>query len=116
MVWEEILDKTLGPREDRVLEILRIALSRFWYHGKPRMSMRLDDWNKGVLGRRNLGKEVLEAMLKVELVRKITISGVSEGGIAFDKSSMNDLQNYMDNQQIQGKIRKVFRLLVDVDR
>ena len=113
VVWEEVLGRALGSREDRVLEILRIALSRFWYHGRPRMSMRLDDWNKGVLGKRNLAEEILEAMLKVKLVQKVAISGVSEGGIAFDKSSMNDLRNYMDNQQIQGKIREVFRLLVN---
>ena len=111
--WEEVLGRVLGSREDRVLEILRIALSRFWYHGRPRMSMRLNDWNKGVLGKRNLAEEILEAMLKVKLVQKVAISGVSEGGIAFDKSSMNDLRNYMDNQQIQGKIREVFRLLVN---
>lgn len=115
-VWEEILGRALGSREDRVLEILRIALSKFWYHGRPRMSMRLDDWNKGVLGKLNLAEKILEAMLKVKLVQRITISGVSEGGIAFDRSSMNDLQKYMDNQQIQGKIREVFLLLVDADR
>ena len=116
VVWEEILGKALGSREDRVSEILRIALSKFWYHGSPRMSMRLNDWNKGVLGKLNLAEKILEAMLKVGLVHRITISGVSEGGIAFDKSSMNDLQKYMDNQQIQGKIKEVFRLLVDADR
>ena len=112
IAWEKILNTRLSSREDQTLNILRIALGKFWYHGRPRVSMRLDDWNKGVLSKLGLAKRVLEVMLKVGLVKKITISGVSEGGIAFDRASMRDLQNYMDNQQIQGKIKEMYQLLV----
>ena len=112
VVWEEILGRNIGSREEQMLKVLRVALGRFWYHGRPRISMRLDDWNKGVLGNLGLARQILDVMLKVELVRKINISGVTEGGIAFDKSSMRDLQSYMDNQQLQGKIKDVFEILV----
>ena len=95
-----------------MLKVLRNALGRFWYHGRPRISMRLDDWNKGILGNLGLAGRVLDVMIKVGLVKVISISGVSEGGIAFDKSSMNDLQNYMDNQQLQGKIKEVYVQLI----
>ena len=113
IVWEEILGRSLGSREEQMSKVLRVALGRFWYHGRPRLSMRLDDWNKGILGNLGLARKVLDAMLRVELVKRINISGVSEGGIAFDKPSMRDLQSYMDNQQLQGKIRDVFEILVN---
>ena len=113
VVWEEVLGRNLGSKKDQMLKVLRAAMGRFWYHGRPRISMRLDDWNKGILGNLGLSRRVLDVMLKVGLVRRITISGVSEGGIAFDKSSMRDLQSYMDNQQLQGKIKEVFEVLVN---
>ena len=113
VVWSQVLGKGLGAKEEQMSKVLRNALGRFWYHGRPRLSMRLDDWNKGILRNLGLANYVLNVMLKVGLVTKISISGVSEGGIAFDKSSMNDLRNYMDNQQLQGKILEVFHLLIE---
>ena len=113
IMWGEILGKASGSKQDTTLSILRVALGKFWYHGRPKGSMRLDDWNKGTLRKLGQAQKVMNVMLKVGLVERITISGVSEGGILFDRNSMNDLRNFMDNQQMQGKIREMFKLLME---
>jgi len=112
-VWEEVLGREVGSRDERITDALRLALGRFWYHGRPRMSLRIDDWGKGILGHSGMAKPVLEAMLKAGLVQRIHISGVVEGGIAFDRDSLGDLQQYMDNQHLGGKIKEVYELLIN---
>ena len=112
MSWETILNRSFRDDTDRVLHILRIGLGKFWYHGKIKPSLRMTNWTTGHLGQTGQAKELLEAMLREDVVRKIHISGVQEGGLAFDRDSIRDLQNFMDNSQLSGKIESVYRSLI----
>ena len=112
MSWEKILNRSFRDDSDRVLHILRIGLGKFWYHGKIKPSLRMTNWTTGHLGQTGQAKELLESMLKEDVVRKIHISGVQEGGLAFDRESIRDLQNFMDNSQLSGKIESVYRSLI----
>ena len=111
VAWERLVDGTLGDTEDRVTHMLSMGLRKFWYHGNIRGSLRTADWKKGLLARTGKADEVLDVMLKVGLVKKIDISGVDEGGLAFDRNSIGDLQNYMDNNQLSGKVEAVYQHL-----
>ena len=112
MSWESILNRSFRDDTDRILHILRMGLGKFWYHGKIKPSLRMTNWTSGHLGQTGQAKELLEAMLRVDLVRNIHISGVQEGGLAFDRESIRDLQNFMDNSQLSGKIESVYRSLI----
>jgi hypothetical protein len=50
-------------------------------------------------------------MKRVNLISEITISGVSEGGLLFNRESIGDLQLFMDNQQFSGRIMEAYREL-----
>ena len=105
--WEK-LGKEVGNRADRADKLLEIALGKFWYSGTFRGSIQRSRWNGGWLGEAGEAKRVLNSMLKAKLLSPIPISSVTGGGYAFDRESLADLQNFMDNRQKSGKIRVVF--------
>ena len=72
----------------------------------------MGNWRTGPLGHTGQGTALLDAMLKEGLVEKIKIGGTAEGGLAFDRSSIGDLQNFMDNNQMSGKVEAVFKRLL----
>jgi hypothetical protein len=112
VIWDDVLGRDVTSREELVKDALRLGLGKFWQNGRLKTSLRRDDWNKGLLGHSGLCKPMLDAMLKTGIVEEIHISGVQEGGLAFDKSSLSDLQKFMDNQQMTGRILEVYRMLV----
>ena len=112
-VWESIVKTGIVGREEQVMDALRVGLGKFWYHGRPKLSIHSAHWNKGILQHLNIGGELLESMLRYGLVGRIAIGGVHEGGFAFDKDSLVDLQRFMDNQQLTGKVKKVYESLKD---
>lgn len=110
--WEVMLNRKLSDSRDRVLHILRFTLSKFWHHGTIRFSLSMNNWNTGPVAQTGSSKQVLDVMLKQGLLSKIRISGVKEGGLAFDRESIRDLQNFMDNSQLSGKIEAVYLNLI----
>ena len=111
-IWEAILEKRLKDHHKRAAQLLRIGLKKFWYHGNFRGSILVSHWVSGPLGQTGQGGMLLEAMFKENLVHKVPISGTKEGGLAFDRSSISDLQNYMDNNQMSGKVEAVYKRLL----
>jgi hypothetical protein len=112
LIWEEIRGESLETREKHVMDALSLALSKFWYHGQFKKSIRKDNWRRGSLGHSIYCDKILKAMLKLQLVEEVSISGVSEGGYVFSMKSVSDLQRFMDNRQLAGKIREVYDYLV----
>ena len=110
--WETILDRSFSDDKERALHMLRHGLAKFWHHGTIKASLRMSNWTTGPLGQTGRAPELLDAMLKEGLITKIHISGVQEGGIGFDRESIGDLQNFMDNSQLSGKIESVYRSLI----
>ncbi len=111
-VWERALGREVGNREARAEELLHIALSKFWVSGTLRGSIAKSNWPRGWGGERREADRVLRSMLRAGLVSKIHISGVSDGGYAFDRNSLAALKSFMDSRQTSGKIRTVFDDLV----
>ena len=112
-VWEDVLGRETVDQAARVEELLRTGLRKFWRHGRVKKYLRIGEWKKGALGRFGEAERVLEEMLRVALVERAGIRGTDEGGVGFDKASIRDLQNYMDNQQKSGKIRLVYERLLE---
>lgn len=110
--WERVLKRAVGKKAERVDELLRIALSKFWYGGRFRGSIVKANWHRGWLGETREAKRVLDSMLKAKLISEVRISGVDGGGYAFDRGALADLQNYMDGRHKSGKVRAVFRDLM----
>lgn len=106
--WSDIKGSDILPWTDQVTDALRVALAKFWYHGRPKRSIKKADWNKGILRHLNLSNPLLDAMLRFRLLEEGEISGVPEGALVFNKDSFNDLQHFMDNQQVSGKIKQVY--------
>lgn len=115
-IWEATLNRRLKDHHNRTTRLLRMGLRKFWYHGNFRGSIHKAHWLSGPLRQTRQGDVLLEAMFKENIVRKVPISGSKEGGLAFDRSSIGDLQNYMDNNQMSGKVEAVYaRLLSQFD-
>ena len=53
-------------------------------------------------------------MLSTSLLSVQHISGVPEGGYLFDKSSVGDLQRFMDSRQMTGKIAEAYQHVLDI--
>ena len=107
-VWEDLRAVGAVPWDEQVLDALRIALGKFWYHGRPKGSIQRGDWNKGILRHLNLSKPMLESMLRQGLLEEVMIGGLSEGGLGLARDSVADLQRFMDNQQMGGRIKRVY--------
>jgi hypothetical protein len=111
LAWEELLPKGYGSKEQNIRDALKLALSKFWKNGQPHWSINKNHWAKGPLGQSIHCKPILEALLRCKVIAEITISGIQEGGYAFSKECLGDLQRFMDNGQLTGRIREVFSLL-----
>lgn len=100
--WRHVLGGHSAGRDARIADLLRIGLEKFWYSGQIRPKVRHDDWNKGLLGRTGRSKSLLDHMQKAGLV-----SIDFRDRIELARDSFPDLQNYMDNDQLSGRIRDV---------
>lgn len=114
LIWAEMHDQPISSNEEYLKDAMRLALSKFWHNGRLKASIRKEYWKKGTLGHSVYCKPILESMLKVGLVQSIMISNVSEGGLAFNKESIPDLQRFMDNQQLSGQIKEVYDVLINI--
>ncbi|MFO1205185.1 MAG: NACHT domain-containing protein [Burkholderiales bacterium] len=108
LAWEAVVRSDMIDGDHNLHDALKLALDRFWHHGRLKGSISRNDWGKGLLGQTRYCRLLLEAMLRHGLVYEIVISGVSEGGYGFDRDSIWALQKFMDNRQHVGKIKLVF--------
>jgi hypothetical protein len=111
LIWQEMLEESFGSKEDLIQDALRLALNKFWYHGRLKRTIRKENWRKGTLGHSIYCDPILKAMLKHNLVEEVHISSVQEGGYFFDSDSIADLQRFMDNRHLTGKIREIYDYL-----
>lgn len=112
LAWEDIVEKGAGSKEQNVNDALKLALGKFWRNGQPHLSIYALNWPKGPLGYSIYCKLILQTMLNCGVLEKVHIGGSPEGGYAFSKDVLPDLQKFMDNGQLTGKLREVYRLLL----
>ena len=105
-VWSGVLGGHSASRNARIADLLRVGLGKFWYSGQIRKRISHDVWSKGILGRTGRSELLLDHMRKAGLV---TID--SRKRITLDPDSYSDLQNYMDNDQLSGRIRALYERL-----
>lgn len=113
MPWEELLDN--GPLLDRKVvaeHLLKLGVRKFWRNGAISRSITNANWTQGSLSQSSHAETLRKAMLKVDLIREIRISGVSEGGIAINPDSIGDVGNYMDNNQLSGKVLEAYNVVL----
>jgi hypothetical protein len=114
LAWEALLGSEGANREQNVRDAMKLALDKVWHHGRLKGSITKGDWGRGLLAHTRYAKPILEYMLKVNLLVPIEISNVPQGGYAFDRASIPDLQRFMDNRHMTGKIRKLYDMLMEV--
>jgi hypothetical protein len=112
LVWEGVSDQPVSNKDEHIFDALNLALCKFWHHGRFKATIRKNDWNKGTLGHSVYCKPLLRSMLSKGLVSEAHISGVQEGGYCFDRKAISDLQRFMDNRQITGRIKEVYDTLI----
>lgn len=108
LVWEEIKGQIFNSREEHLLDAMLLALNKFWHHGILKKSIKKENWRRGGLSYSIYCDVILESMLRTGLIEDVPISGLTKGGYAFSADSVSDLQRFMDNRQLTGKIREVF--------
>lgn len=113
LVWEDMLGRVFASKEEHLLDAMRLALNKFWHHGILKRSIRKENWRRGSLGHSIYCEQILEAMLRSHLIDEVHISGVPEGGYVFTTECIADLQRFMDNRQLTGKIGEVYNALVN---
>ncbi len=107
LVWDDISGNPSTGGDD-LEDAAKIALFEVLAYGRLRRTLRMANWKKGLMGKLSVGDDVLRAMQKVGMVSKIDISGVSEGGLVMEMDSIGAVQQFMDNGQITGVLRKLF--------
>ncbi len=50
LVWEGILNLPVSGKDEHIKDALRLALEKFWRHGRIKVSIRKQYWSKGTLG------------------------------------------------------------------
>ena len=113
LAWEEILAKGAGSKEQNASDALKLALAKFWRNGQPHLSINALHWAKGPLERSIYCKSILQALISCGVVKSIHIAGLKDGGYAFSRDVLPDLQRYMDNGQLTGRLREVYRMLLN---
>ena len=111
-VWESVLGRGVGDRRERATKLLDMVLSKFWRQGRINASIALTNWNTGRLGQSGQAALVLDVILAADFAARIKITGVGDGGVAVQKDAMADLQNYMDNNRVVGKVEAVHTRLL----
>jgi len=112
LVWSSIRQAAADSGSDEVEDAMRLALGKFWRHGRLKATLSKKDWHRGSLGHTVYCKSILAAMLKVGVLEGIHISGVAEGGYNFSRKALPDLQRFMDNRQLTGQLREVYERLL----
>lgn len=111
LIWEDVRGKATGKREEHIIDAMRLALNKFWHHGRIKRSIRKEYWRRGSLGHSIYCDKLLKEMIKLNIIAEVTISAVSEGGYALLPDVITDIQRFMDNRQLTGKIRELFDIL-----
>ena len=111
LVWEGLIGRSWDSNDDHVLDAMHLALMRFWRHGRFKGSIRGNDWKKGTLGHSIYCQPILDKMVSVGVLETTRISGTSEGGYAFNRDLLWELQLFMDNRQLSGKLKEVYKAL-----
>lgn len=103
----------LDALDELAKDLLDAGLSKFWYNGRFKASIRYSDWAKGVLGRSQFRGVLLNCLQRNGLVNEIEISGISDGGLAYDRSALRELQGFMDHRLLTGRLHRVFDDLME---
>lgn len=112
LVWDEFIGTRAANKEDHVKDAMRLALGKFWHHGQAKLTIDKAHWSKGTLGHSMYCMPLLDAMLRAGILQEIHISGLPQGGYLFSKSALVELQRFMDNGQVTGKLRDVYKVLM----
>jgi hypothetical protein len=112
LAWEAISKHGAGSKEENVRDAMKLGLAKFWRNGQPHLSIAGLYWSKGALGYSVHCKPLLDALLRGGVLQKIKIAGVQEGGYAFSREALPDLQRFIDNGQLTGKLREAYRMLL----
>ncbi|MEX2218648.1 MAG: NACHT domain-containing protein [Phycisphaerales bacterium] len=97
--------------EELASQCLELALTKFWKGGHIHRSVARVHWARGPLGQHPLRERVLRALIRQGVIREIQIGGVAEGGLALEKDAEPDLQRFMDNRQLTGRIKRALEEL-----
>ena len=111
MVFADTLKQETLPDSQAVQEVVALALGRFWRGGRLITSIRGENWRRGPLGKHRLCDRVLEVLIRHGVVEEIRIPSVQEGGIALIREAIPDIQRFMDNRQVSGRLISVVRSL-----
>jgi len=109
---EAFLPETDVNVEEHAKDALRLALEKFWRHGRLKQTIRKQHWRTGSLGHSIYCETLREAMLDAGVMEEITISGVAEGGYAFNKNCLGALQKFMDSRVVVGALAKAYARLL----
>jgi hypothetical protein len=112
LIWERVLRAEVGAKEEHLRDALGLALAKFWHHGQPKLTLPKNQWSTGTLGHSIYCEPIRNAMFKYGLTKEATMGGEAEPVYLFSDDAIPDLQRFMDNGQLTGRIRDVFDSLL----
>ena len=98
--------------EELAMDAFRLGLGKFWHNGSPRNNLKRDDWKRGLLGRTKYCEPVLDALRKAGVVSESPKGQYADPRLFFSKDAFGDLQRFMDNRQLTGRIAEAFRTVL----
>lgn len=94
--------------DDLLLDAFRLGLVKFWHNGHPKDNIKKDDWKRGLLGRTKYCTPVLDALEKAGAIEESTKGRFSDTRLLLNRDCFAELQHFMDNRQLSGKLAAAF--------
>jgi hypothetical protein len=101
-----------SERSELAREMITAALRKFWSSGHVQRSINAANWKRGMLRQITQRDEILDALVKAEVLVFHKISGVSDGGILLKPQADRDVAQLMDNGFIVGRVKDAYDLLL----
>lgn len=108
LTLSSVLAKPTSDPDDLLIDAFRLGLGKFWHNGSPRDNIKRDDWKRGLLGRTKYCEPVLKSLIKSGVVEESKKGHYSDSRLIFSKECFGDLQRFMDNRQLTGRIADAF--------
>lgn len=109
--FDDLTTSGQGNDEALVREALSVALGKFWASGRLVETVAIANWKKGRMGHLQIAARAKDALARVGLVTEVMTAGVKEGCLKLDRSSIADVQQFLDSGHLAGKVKAAYELL-----
>jgi hypothetical protein len=109
------IQSTIGSksldRDSIARDAIRLAIEKFWHHGQLRRSLKIEDFNRGLIAKTQMASLLLEVLRRSQVIEDIETSGVKDS-VGVPVESIPAIKQFMDNNQMTGRIKIAYEDLL----